>query len=424
MFSARGPSERAQDLLRQPIPPPSFTRKIRERLNRALRDGGRSILSPYDDRRRWPLWSGTFWSEIYRMLEIRDQYDQVRKWLDANQTPRSAPLIPRLYEGWKKFNWSELDSDLKADDPTAHLPQPDRLLPILSNQWIEDDLMDLLVRLTSLNMKSRPVPPGLVVPLRFWRELVHLYENDGFFDEMHYPCLSETWLTVKSGNLDVGFIVNDAKPLPGDQGTHWTACVLSVSTGEYRFGDSLDAQPPLLLQPALELWLARCNALPPGAQLRRGNDLDHASQTDGWSCGIIAVNTLEHHFLDYPLWGPNKNADIRITKYINLLEYNRGAPLPPPRSRASSVSTDASQRSRSRTRTLSTRPDVYFGDIPVEGQDLAVLRAGHPKKVPASLRNIKLLCHFVRIILVLDLMYVAGSRALTSAKRNSRSPNT
>ncbi|KAF8324541.1 uncharacterized protein EI90DRAFT_2321650 [Cantharellus anzutake] len=240
--------------------------------------------------------------------------------------------------------------------------------------------MDLLVRLTSLNMKSRPVPPGLVVPLRFWRELVHLYENDGFFDEMHYPCLSETWLTVKSGNLDVGFIVNDAKPLPGDQGTHWTACVLSVSTGEYRFGDSLDAQPPLLLQPALELWLARCNALPPGAQLRRGNDLDHASQTDGWSCGIIAVNTLEHHFLDYPLWGPNKNADIRITKYINLLEYNRGAPLPPPRSRASSVSTDASQRSRSRTRTLSTRPDVYFGDIPVEGQDLAVLRGWTPEE--------------------------------------------
>ncbi len=79
------------------------------------------------------------------MLEIRDQYDQATKWLDANQTPRSTTLVPRLYEGWKKFNWSELDADLKVDDPTAHLPQPDRLLPILSNQWIEDDSVSLLL---------------------------------------------------------------------------------------------------------------------------------------------------------------------------------------------------------------------------------------------------------------------------------------
>ena len=172
-------------------------------------------------------------------------------------------------------------------------------------------------------MKAQKVAPGLVVPLRFWRELVHLYENRGFFDEMHYPCLTETW-AIASGHLDVGFIVNDAKPLPGDQGTHWTACVLNISKGEYHFGDSLDSQPPVALQSALELWLRRNNADVP---LRRGKDLDHASQTDGWSCGIIAINTLENYFLGYPLWTAEKNADIRITKYINLLEYNRGVPV-------------------------------------------------------------------------------------------------
>ena len=139
LFSPRGPSERAQDLLKHPVPPPAFIRKVRERLTRAVRDGSRSILSPFEDRRRYPLWSGTFWSEMQRMLEIRDQYDQAKQWLDINQTPRSTILLPRLYDSWKKFNWSELDANLKADDPTAHLPQPDRLLPILSNQWIEDD---------------------------------------------------------------------------------------------------------------------------------------------------------------------------------------------------------------------------------------------------------------------------------------------
>src|SRR5258708_11637379 len=98
--------------------------------------------------------------------------------------------------------------------------------------------MDLLIRLTSLNLKAKQVPPGLVAPLRFWRELVHLSENDGFFEEMHYPCLAETWRAVASSNLDLGFIVNDAQPLPSDQGTHWTACGLSIPSSEYRLGDS------------------------------------------------------------------------------------------------------------------------------------------------------------------------------------------
>ncbi|KAF9516864.1 hypothetical protein BS47DRAFT_611339 [Hydnum rufescens UP504] len=326
-FSPRGPTELDSAMCTVPVPPLTYVVILRDRAIRAIREGNRSVLSPYGDGRRYPLWTPTYWSEIAHVVEICAQYHEARNWLNAARVSRRADgeLIPRIFDDWKKQPWSDLHRDLKADDPTAHLPQPDRLLPIISDRWLEDDQMDLLIRLTSVSVREQK-KSGIVVPLRFWRELEHLDMNNGFFDSGHYPCLTDTWSQVSRGNLDLGFIVNNADGhMPGDKGTHWSAAVLSLSKGEFRYGDSLGRPPPLAFQGRLERWLRMYD--PSGRRLQKGKDLKHATQTDGHSCGLISINSLEHYFLRYPLWTPETDADIRLSKYINLLEYNRGPPV-------------------------------------------------------------------------------------------------
>jgi hypothetical protein len=186
--------------------------------------------------------------------------------------------------------------------------------------------MDLLIRLTSINLREQKKSRGMVVPLRFWRELEHLDMNNGFFDSGHYPCLTDTWKYIARGGVDLGFIVNNADGrLPGDKGTHWSACVLSLSKGQFRYGDSMNLPPPHALQARLERWLRMYD--PSSRRLQKGKDLTHAFQTDVHSCGLISVNALEHYFLRYPLWTPESDADIRLSKYISLLEFGKGPPV-------------------------------------------------------------------------------------------------
>jgi hypothetical protein len=122
---------------------------LREKATRAIREGNRSVSSPYGDGRRYPLWTPAYWSEISHIIEICALYREANKWLNnARVSRRTDPtLIPRILNDWTKYNWTDLHRDLKADDPTALLPQPDRLLPIISEKWLEDDQVSISTHL-------------------------------------------------------------------------------------------------------------------------------------------------------------------------------------------------------------------------------------------------------------------------------------
>lgn len=190
--------------------------------------------------------------------------------------------------------------------------------------------MEVLITYLSLDIQRRKISNVRVLPLQFWRELEHLQQTDAEWDRLHYPELSNAIALVEQG-FELAFILSDqsrANPM----GSHWTACVINLPRREYRFGDSYDGDPPPSLQPRLELWLHWAEVLGPNDHLHRSQDLEHNSQKDGYSCGFIALNMLEHYILrrGTKLWDEESNATLRTIKYINLLEFNgidRGSPV-------------------------------------------------------------------------------------------------
>jgi hypothetical protein len=190
--------------------------------------------------------------------------------------------------------------------------------------------MDIMITLLSLEIERRKLTTVAALGLQFWRELEHLQSTESRFNELHYPALAEARALVLQGK-ELAFILSDQNE-KNPMGSHWTACVLNVAKGEYRFGDSFNHDPPPSLQPRLELWLHWSGAMPLNQMLYRATDLDHNSQMDGNSCGFIAVNMLEHYIFprSTKIWTAGSNASLRLVKYINLMEYNgadRGSPV-------------------------------------------------------------------------------------------------
>lgn len=187
-----------------------------------------------------------------------------------------------------------------------------------------------MVTLLSLEIQRRKVGHIAALGLQFWRELEHLQSTESRFNELHYPALAEALTCIKQGK-EIAFIISDQNER-NPMGSHWTACILNVEQGHYRFGDSFDHDPPASFQPRLEFWLHWCSAMPQNQTLFRGPDLVHNSQKDGNSCGFIAVNMLEHYIFprSVKVWTVESNASLRVVKYINLMEYNgsdRGSPV-------------------------------------------------------------------------------------------------
>jgi hypothetical protein len=189
--------------------------------------------------------------------------------------------------------------------------------------------MEVMITLLSLEIQRRKITHVRILPLQFWRELEHLQASEGQWNELHYPQLANARAIVEQG-YEVCFIISDLSR-SNPMGSHWTACVLNVGRREYRFADSFGHDPPPSLQPRLEHWLHWGEVLDNNEHLQRGQDLDHNMQRDAYSCGFIAMNVLEHYVnKKSKLWDETSNATLRVTKYINLLEFNgidRGSPV-------------------------------------------------------------------------------------------------
>lgn len=49
-----------------------------------------------------------------------------------------------------------------------------------------------------------------------------------------------------------------------------------------------------------------------------GNTLEHATQTDGYSCGLIVANTIKHAILGTKLWSHRTSVVDRLEWFIRL----------------------------------------------------------------------------------------------------------
>lgn len=160
-LSSRGPTESDHFVPRVPVPNDrDWLIALRNRVRRASADGQRSIISPYGGSARFPLWVASFWVDADILNNKRARYHEANAWLQRHRSEISGNLLARVHADWQQFSWSKLNEHLK-NPKTGHLPDPDELLKLLSDDWIEDPLVSANV--------IRPVPPqSVLTALGFW----------------------------------------------------------------------------------------------------------------------------------------------------------------------------------------------------------------------------------------------------------------
>jgi len=140
-LSTRGPTESDHYIPRIPVPDDrDWLIALRNRVRRASADGHRSIISPYGGSARLPLWVASFWVDADILNSKRARYHDAHSWLQRHRSEISGNMLARVQADWQQFTWSKLNDNLK-NPKTGHLPDPDELLKLLSDDWIEDPLV-------------------------------------------------------------------------------------------------------------------------------------------------------------------------------------------------------------------------------------------------------------------------------------------
>jgi hypothetical protein len=123
-------------------------------------------------------------------------------------------------------------------------------------------------------------------------------------------------LGTNIANAATGFrIASIAYSPPG----HWACLIIDSQAKTICWGDSTGRAVPTGFEDRLRAWLALFS---PQTHFLPLQDLPCAHQTDSYSCGIIAVNTLKHHLFGDDLWISSRREILRIQEFLDIMEFS------------------------------------------------------------------------------------------------------
>ena len=102
--------------------------------------------------------------------------------------------------------------------------------------------------------------------------------------------------------------------------THWFALVLDFSCGVIWYGDSLHWSTDAKIRSAIEWWIQEYTSAP-----FTHKTMPVTYQRDSVSCGLLAWNSLSHHFLPaiHPLINPLDVAEARLRVLLSVCKRHQ-----------------------------------------------------------------------------------------------------
>ena len=100
---------------------------------------------------------------------------------------------------------------------------------------------------------------------------------------------------------------------------HWACFIVDCQARTISWGDSAGHKPPAGFEKRLNAWLG---LFCPEIQFSALQRLPCARQTDAYSCGIIAVNTIKHHLFGDELWTVSNRECLRVSEFLNILKFS------------------------------------------------------------------------------------------------------
>lgn len=299
-----------------PAPSSDFLTHLRACAGQAMLDGKPSIQHWARTDVFLPFDALGTWDYILKIIAAK------KAWIDALQWMKmQAKTIPEQYMtrimlllcrvSWKGYI-KGLGSALTTTDMAA----------FLSREWLSDLHIDCMLTVTK---RLHNVAPSGVIPC------TEIVSPDFPSHILLFPLLASTPIAPdyftkapksiidlgrKIANAATGVRIAAVAFSPLD---HWASLIIDTHAGTISWGDSIGRAMPAGFEGRLRAWLA---LFIPQTEFLPLQYLLCAQQTDTYSCGIIAVNTLKHHLYGKELWTSSRRETLRIQEFLDIMEFS------------------------------------------------------------------------------------------------------
>lgn len=300
-----------EDIRSIPVPP---TAVVWRHAQQAVDAAQRGVVSSVDcshanknANERAPLWILTFW------LKVHDIYaGGLQQWKDAirflgqqrirGQGKKKKEVISSVLDSFQRLLWDDAVHGFDRDcEPIAVIAQ------YASTEWMSSTHIQQMLELIQQSLGSHC--DSVVADVWFTAMLHQFYQGRE----------ANIYASSKNGRFfrDLGEELASGKKkrvggIANIDNSHWVAFVLDFETSELLYGDSLGGQPHMDVV-AMLLWWANQHT---GRQFMV-NALPITYQSDHYSCGIMAYNSLGHALS--PRTFPLISAQKALNERLNIM---------------------------------------------------------------------------------------------------------
>ena len=327
-FSNHPPTESVAIYLSRPVPPVTFIEGLRSAARQAMLNGRLSIVD-WTRKNSSSFFSFElieFWTSLTKIIHARQRWEAALRWVE--QAVRDDPLDKDVREIHLILQTTPWDANLKILRSRLTFLE---MATFLSNHWLSSSHVDMVLSSIATRQLQINSGPGqehhryLIgnTVLSEHLDLSPLLHNN--ISPLHtlplqsYCSQAPQDLQCAGAHLarcqPDGEVVFVAYSPPG----HWAA-VSVTSKGTLEWADSLGRRPPSSLVVGVQNWL-RYNL--PTISFSLGDNFQCSRQTDGYSCGIMALNAIKHRIFGDKLWSEKNRARLRIREFLDIMHICR-----------------------------------------------------------------------------------------------------
>lgn len=299
-----------------PAPTSDLLRKLRASAGQAMLDGKVSIQ--HWDRKDifLPFDALGTWAFILEIDIAKKAWINALHWMEDQRHAIPEEYIERIKSLLGQVPWKDYIKGLGSDLTTTEMAT------LLSKKWLSDAHIYTMLAVTRHlchNMLSCADP------------CIEIASCDFASHVLTSPLLSTTPITsdyfrnapksvIRLGNkvkcAASGMIIAAVAYSPEN---HWACLLINSQARTIQWGDSMGRAMPTGGEDRLRAWLS---LFLPHTQFQPLQNLSCASQSDSYSCGVIAVNTLKHHLFGDDLWTLPCRETLRVEEFLDIMEFS------------------------------------------------------------------------------------------------------
>lgn len=305
-YSDEEPTENPGYIGQLHLPHPKTALYVGDGLDAALARGCRSIRHPFKSDVKWPLWTAKAFRIAQRLHERRGLWARRLDWVEEASSSEDWELsfTTRVRTQLNSSPWSSGLPGLQRKAVPAH-----HFSELLSESWLSSDTLDCM--LDVVRADCGPVT----------KSKLRILVADSFLGQAicanPRSSIAKKWGNKLTPRATIYFPINVAN-------AHWIAAGFNAETSMILFGDSLPQFSKAHMRDIIQkvkAWIAIY--LPVVGRLRVNlTGITVASQEDGSSCGVAAVNGIHLAVSqqEVPAWCQGKAMFVRAYYFARCIE--------------------------------------------------------------------------------------------------------